>query len=147
MNRFHNFDNRMRTAAPPLSNCIAAIMAAVKGGTAEKCAVAVVAKPAAPAPLASNPNPAAPKASAPAKSTYVAKPLTPRLKAIRDEVMSEMAQEAKERRQAEIRASWDRARARLFGGLPDDRPDPHGWAAIHDKIRAQRAASRKSISI
>lgn len=34
-------------------------------------------------------------------------------------------------------------RAEASGEAPDDRPDPHGWAAIHTQIRAERANTRK----
>lgn len=144
MTRFHNLKAEMDA----VSHRIAAIRAAARGEVAPRIAVAaaVTAKPLAASPLASRPAPVVPKASSPTKTVYVAKPLTPRLRAIRDEVLAEMAQEAKQRRQAAIRASWDRVRAEASGEAPDDRPDPHGWAAIHAKIRAERASSRKGIS-
>lgn len=138
MSRFHNWNAELDAASPR----IAAIRAAARGEAPPRSAAAVSAKPDT-ASLASSPVPAQPKASAPAKTSYVAQPLTPRLRAIRDEVLAEMAQDAKERRQAAIRASWDRVRAEASGEAPDDRPDPHGWAAIHTQIRAERANTRK----
>lgn len=141
MSRFHNWNAQLDAASPR----IAAIRAAARGEAAPRSAAAVAAKPLAASPLAGSPAPAKPLATAPAKTSYVAQPLTPRLRAIRDEVLAEMAQDAKERRQAAIRASWDRVRAEAAGEAPDDRPDPHGWAAIHQKIRAERASLRKGI--
>jgi len=129
----------------------AAIRAAAKGEAAPIRA-APVAKPSAAAALASSPVPAVPKASASSAPTL----RQPRLseeerKRITVEVLAAVAADAKAQRQAEIAASWERAHAAANGRpMSSHKPAPvkaenHGWAAIHQQIRAERAATRKGI--
>lgn len=73
-------------------------------------------------PAAATAKPASSPQPAP-KTISQAKPLSPRLKAIRDEMVAEMEQEAKAKRQAEVDALWDRAIARAFNmPMPENAP-------------------------
>lgn len=144
----------MRAASTPPSERVEAILAAARGGVSSKLAAADASEPAiAASPAPSSPAPKPETTAAPAnhqvpaapKAAYIAQPLSPELTAIRDRVLAEMAQEAKEKRQAAITRSWQRAHAVARGEREPDRPDTHGWRAIHEKLRAERAQSMKGI--